>query len=249
VIRFGLRLALRGGREAAVRLVITAAGVALAAGLLLITLAGVNAVNAQNSRYAWLGTGSAATPPARSGAAPGPAAEPLWWRLGADYFGGQVIGRVDVAATGPGSPVPPGIPRLPGPGQFYASPALSRLLRTTPAAQLGHRFPGRQAGLIGTSALPAPNSLIIITATPPASSHACRVPSGSPASRPCPAAATESTAWSASASTQTASPSSSPSWHARCCSRCSSSSAAPPGCPRLPGRDDHRRAGSYAASL
>ena len=42
----------------------------------------------------------------------------------ADYFDGQIIGRVDVAATGPDSPVPPGIPRLPGPGEYYASPAL-----------------------------------------------------------------------------------------------------------------------------
>ena len=47
----------------------------------------------------------------------------------ADHFGSQTIYRVDVAATGPGSPVPPGIPDLPGPGQFYASPALARLLR------------------------------------------------------------------------------------------------------------------------
>ena len=48
------------------------------------------------------------------------------------------------------------------PGQFYASPALTRLLRSTPAAQLGDRFAGRQVGTIGPSALPAPNSLIII---------------------------------------------------------------------------------------
>jgi hypothetical protein len=93
--------------------------------------------------------------------------DPLWWQLRADYYGGQLIGRVDVAATGPDSPVPPGLPRLPGPGQFYASPALSRLLRTTPAAQLGDRFPGHQAGTIGAAALPAPNSLIIIVGHTP----------------------------------------------------------------------------------
>src|ERR1035441_553750 len=92
--------------------------------------------------------------------APGP--DPLWWLLRADYFGTQIVGRVDVAATGPSSPVPPGISRLPGPGQFYASPAFGKLLRSTPAAQLGHRFPGRQIGTIGASALPAPNSLLII---------------------------------------------------------------------------------------
>jgi hypothetical protein len=164
VIRLGLRLTLAGGREAAVRLIVTAAAVALGAGLLLVTLAGINAVNAQRDRYAWLGTGAGRPSPARpaDGSASAHAAEPLWWRLSADQLGGTAIDRVDVAATGTGSPVLPGIPRLPGPGQFYASPALSQVLRDTPAAQLGDRFPGHQIGSIGRSALPAPNSLIII---------------------------------------------------------------------------------------
>ena len=48
------------------------------------------------------------------------------WLLRDDVFDGQVIYRVDVAVTGPSSPVPPGIPRDPGPGQYYASPALAQ---------------------------------------------------------------------------------------------------------------------------
>lgn len=170
MIRFGLRLTLRGGQEAAVRLGVTAAAVALGVGLLLITLAGLNAVNTQNARYAWLGTGASPMSPARAGNTPASARaaapDPLWWLLSADEFDGQIIGRVDVAATGSRSPVPPGLTRLPGPGQFYASPALSQLLRSTPAAQLGDRFPGRQIAAIGPSALPAPNSLIIIIGHP-----------------------------------------------------------------------------------
>ena len=166
MIRLGLRLTFNGGKEAAVRFVITAAAVALGTGLLLITLAGLNAVNAQNARYAWLSTGaapsSAARPPGTSARAPAPAPDPLWWLLSVDEFTGRLIGRVDVAATGPRSPVPPGIPHLPGPGQYYASPALSKLLRSTPADQLGDRYPGHQIGTIGPAALPAPNSLVII---------------------------------------------------------------------------------------
>ena len=54
----------------------------------------------------------------------------------------KTIDVVDVAATGPDSPVPPGLSHLPGPGQFYASPALTRLLRSTPAAELGRPLPG-----------------------------------------------------------------------------------------------------------
>jgi len=179
MIRLGLRLTLNGGREAAIRLVLIAAAVALGVSLVLMSLAGINAVNAQNARYGWLGTGtvpsgggtvrgtgtvpasptgSAGTSTTRKASAP----DPLWWLLQADHFAGQTIARVDVAATGPHSPVPPGIPRLPGPGQFYASPALSALLRSTPAGELGDRFPGHQVGTIGAAALPAPNSLIII---------------------------------------------------------------------------------------
>jgi hypothetical protein len=161
VIRLGLRLTISGGKEAAVRLVMIAVAVAVGVGLLLTTLASLNAVNAQNARYAWLETGyTGSSAPDTTGAAS--ASDPLWWRLRADFYQGRLIGRVDVAATGPDSPIPPGIATLPGPGQFYASPALARLLRDTPAAQLGDRFPGTRIGVIGDAALPAPNSLIVI---------------------------------------------------------------------------------------
>ena len=73
-----------------------------------------------------------------------------------------------MAATGASSPVPPGIPRDPGPGQYYASPALAALLRSTPADQLADRYPGRLAGTIGDAALPSPNSLVIIIGRTPA---------------------------------------------------------------------------------
>jgi hypothetical protein len=163
VIRLGLRLTLSGGREAAVRLVLLVAAVGLGVGLLLTAVAGVNAVNTQNDRYAWLSTDDAST---AAGAAKAPAgsapADPFWWLIRADRFDGQLIGRIDVAATGPASPAPPGIPHLPGPGQYYASPALAVLLRSTPADQLAARYPGHLIGTIGDAALPSPNSLIIV---------------------------------------------------------------------------------------
>ncbi len=164
MIRLGLRLAVSGGREAVARLVIITAAVALGAGMLLTVLAGINAVNTQNHRYAWLNAGVAASTHAAgaTAAATGTSADPLWWSATADFFHHAQLGRVEVAPTGPTSPVPPGIPRLPGPGEYYASPELSRLLRTTPAGQLGDRFPGHQIGTIASAALPAPNSLIIV---------------------------------------------------------------------------------------
>ncbi|MCW3839171.1 ABC transporter permease [Micromonospora yasonensis] len=160
MIRFAARLTLAGGREAATRLVIIAAAVALGVGMLLTTLAGMNAVNAQNQRYAWLNTTVAP-------AAADPSVDPLWWLIRQDYYHGESIGRIEVAATGPDAPVPPGIPRLPGPGEYYVSPALGELLRTTPPAQLADRFPGHQVGTIGRAALPSPDSLLIVIGRTP----------------------------------------------------------------------------------
>jgi hypothetical protein len=169
MIRLGLRLAVSGGREAATRLILIALAVTAGSALLLVTLAGLNAVNAQNARYGWLATGTGTSTGTGTGA--GPAADGartnghdrLWWRLTADFYRGQLIGRVDVAATGPRSPVPPGLPALPGPGQYYASPALAALLRSAPPGQLRDRYPGHQIGLIGPAALPSPDSLVIVT--------------------------------------------------------------------------------------
>ncbi len=155
MIRLGLRLTLGSGREAALRVLVTAAAVALGVGLLLAALAGVNGLHAQTDRGAWLDTSAQASPPTSS-------SEPLWWLSGVDQFGNQAIDRVDVAAVGPNAPVPPGIPHLPGPGEYYASPALTTLLKSEPANELRDRYPGRQIGTIGAAALPSPNSLIIV---------------------------------------------------------------------------------------
>jgi hypothetical protein len=157
MIGFGLRLALAGGREAVLRLIIIAAAVALGAGLLLATLAGVNATNAQLTRYASLY-------PVASG---GGGAEPLWWSAREDFFHGKQIIRVDVAATGPGSPTPVGIATTPGPGEYYASPALRKLLAKTPADQLGDRYRGHDLGQIGAAGLISPDVLLVIVGGTP----------------------------------------------------------------------------------
>jgi hypothetical protein len=155
MIRLGLRLTLGSGREAALRVLVTAAAVALGVGLLLAALAGVNGLHAQTGRGAWLDTSAQASRPT-------PTSDRLWWLSGTDQFSNQAIDRIDVAATGPNAPVPPGLSRLPGPGDYFASPALTTLLRSEPANELRDRFPGHQIGTIGAAALPSPNSLIIV---------------------------------------------------------------------------------------
>ena len=164
MISLGLRLVLSGGREAVIRFLVLAAAVGLGVGLLLTVVAATNAVSTWNNRHAWFVTGTVFVPP-------GPATAgiaPLWWHPIGDTFDRQNIYRFDVAATGASSPVPPGITHDPGPGQYYASPALAALLRSTPADQLADRYPGRLAGTIGDAALPSPNSLVIIVGHTPA---------------------------------------------------------------------------------
>jgi len=123
VIPLALRLTVGGGRETLARLVAIVLAVAIGVALLLATLAGINAVNAQNARYAWLETGF--TPKSRIATQ---GVDPLWWQVTGDTYDGKTIARVDLAATGPHAPIPPGIAHLPGPGEFYASPAMSTLL-------------------------------------------------------------------------------------------------------------------------
>jgi hypothetical protein len=164
VIPLGLRLVVNGGREAITRLVVLVVAVAIGVGMLLTVVAATNAVSTWNNRHAWFVTGTVFV-------SPGPATAgvaPLWWHPVGDTFDGRDIYRFDVAATGASSPVPPGITRDPGPGQYYASPALAALLRSTPADELSGRYPGHLAGVIGDAALPSPDSLVIIIGHIPA---------------------------------------------------------------------------------
>ena len=85
-----------------------------------------------------------------------------------DFYQGQTISRLDVAALGPNAPVPPGITQLPPAGDYYASPALAALLKTVPADQLGERFPGTMIGTIGQAGLSGAGDLAIYIGHTPA---------------------------------------------------------------------------------
>lgn len=160
MIRLGLRLCVASGREAFARLVLTGLAMALGVAMLLVTFAGINAASAQNHRAAWL-----ATSPGSAAAARRTGVDGLWWLVTAQPYGSQLVVTADVAGTGPRSPVPPGIPRLPRPGQFYASPALSRLIRSTPPTALRDRFGTTQLGTISVGALSSPSDLVAVVGT------------------------------------------------------------------------------------
>src|SRR5580693_4208329 len=118
MVRLSLQLALRSGREAMVRLLITAAAVAVGVALLLGVLAEFHAFQANASQPCWSCAQGAALPRTL------PSHGDLW-NNSVDFYQGQTISRLDVAALGPGSPAPPGVSGLPAPGTYDASPALA----------------------------------------------------------------------------------------------------------------------------
>jgi hypothetical protein len=158
MIRLGLRLALRSGREALVRLLLIASAVAIGVAVLLPVLAVFHGFQAASDQRCWECT----TGPAAAGLTSGSGADAELWNYGEDYYAGQVIRRLDVAALGPRAPVVPGIPRIPPAGEYFASPALVRLLHSVPRDELGDRFPGVLVGVIGDAALSGPDDLVVI---------------------------------------------------------------------------------------
>jgi hypothetical protein len=154
MLRLGLRLTLRSGREALVRLLVTTAAVAVGVALLLGVLAEFHAFQAQSDQPCWSCTVGSPVPSSL------PARGELW-NNSVDFYRGQTITRLDVAALGADAPLPPGISHLPAAGAYYASPALAALLRTVPADELGERFPGHLIGTIGDAGLTGPGQLAI----------------------------------------------------------------------------------------
>ena len=167
-----LKLAVVGSRSAYGRLAGIVGGVAVGVCLLLLLWGGANGLSARDDRGAWLredGSSSQGGPVAYDPSATGPATpEPLTpdkLLMSAnpiEVFRDQLINRRDFAALSTTTVKIPGIPEPPAPGQYYASPALQGLIESTPRNQLGDRF-GQFAGTIDDSALPGPDSLIVIT--------------------------------------------------------------------------------------
>lgn len=163
MIRLAIRLAFAGGREQFVRLVVTAAGVGLGVVLLLLAAVTLPAFKAHEARAGWTDTSVHNVRPVQDESR----TDPLLWLMRDDGFDGRDLLRVDVAALGPRSPVPPGIDRLPGPGELAVSAALERLMTEVPAAQLADRFPGRIVATVGGAALQAPDSLVVFVGSDP----------------------------------------------------------------------------------
>lgn len=156
MFRLGFHLTLRGGREGLVRLLVTTLAVGIGVGLLLSVLAVFQAYSSTIGRPCWECTSSTSD----TGA--------LLWNYSQDYYDGATIERLDVAAPSAGAPTMPGLTHMPAAGQYYASPALAKLLTQTPKDLLGARFPGTLAGTVGAAALDGPDELAVVVGRPAA---------------------------------------------------------------------------------
>ncbi len=156
--RLGLRLAVAGGRESLLRLAVTAFGVAVGVMLLLLCLTGQSAEQGRAERSGW----QSADPDT-----PATAPDPALFLTVTDYHEGTAMIRAYVAALGPRPPVPPGLERLPGPGEVAVSPAMRRLLASTPDDQLDDRYPGRVTATIGDAGLAHPDQLVALIGRTP----------------------------------------------------------------------------------
>ena len=162
MIQLGIWLALRSGREALVRLAVITAAVGIGVGLLLSVLAIYQGYQASVAKACWQCTET--DPHATSGS--------LLWNYGVDTYQGRSIDRLDVATLTSDTPVVPGLAAMPTPGQYYASPALARLLATLPADELADRYPGTLAGTIRPAGLQSPDALAIVIGYTPGALHA-----------------------------------------------------------------------------
>ncbi|KAA6214249.1 ABC transporter permease [Streptomyces albofaciens JCM 4342] len=148
----GVRFAVDGGREGRLRTALTALGVGLGVAVLLLAAAVPHAVATavarDNARSDGVFEGT--RPSARS---------LLVAETDTTYRRQPVRGRL-VQPDGGRPALPPGVTRLPDPGEMVVSPALADLLASPDGTLLRDRFPGvRVVGRIGDEGLAGPGEL------------------------------------------------------------------------------------------
>jgi hypothetical protein len=168
-LQIALRV-LRVDRRTRTSAILTAAGVAVATGLvlLLVSLPFATQVRAERAQWQEQSYSSNSEQPA-----------PLLLSYSEDFVNGQKMTRVDVAVMGNPADVklPAGMPKLPAPGETLASPELAKLMRELPASQLADRFTPNIAGSLGNDALRFPEQLAAIVGHTPEDMPSDAVPS------------------------------------------------------------------------
>ncbi|OII66208.1 ABC transporter permease [Streptomyces sp. CC77] len=155
----GLRLLLGAGRSNRIRFLLMAAGSSVGVCCLALVLTIPSILDAHDGRAA---AREPRTASARS-------AEATLIVQRSDPYGSRPFTRVFVA-PGQGDPrgrdtAPPGIDRLPGPGELFVSPRVHDLLRDEPDVKA--LLPGNEAGVIRPAGLAHPDELLAYVGTTP----------------------------------------------------------------------------------
>ncbi|MEH1127897.1 ABC transporter permease [Micromonospora sp. CPCC 206061] len=149
----GARLAIAGGRDGWTRALLAAVAMGIGVAALLLAAAVPGALDARQARVDardWQSIGD--RPPADNTV--------LVAQQFDAAFRDQAVYAVLLRAEGPRAPVPPGIARLPQPGEVVVSPALRALLASKDADLFAPRLGGaRVVGTIGPAGLAGPQEL------------------------------------------------------------------------------------------
>lgn len=154
-LALGMRFAVSGGREGWTRTALTAVGVGLGVALLFAAAAVPQLLDSRENRDA-----ARETPKATSQAVDKGITNTtfLWAEASTEYRGDPVGGRL-LRAEGADAPPPPGVAKIPGPGEMVVSPALRELLASSEGALLAQRLDDRIVGTIGDAGLVDPGEL------------------------------------------------------------------------------------------
>ncbi|WP_233508153.1 FtsX-like permease family protein [Spongiactinospora gelatinilytica] len=150
-LRLSWRLLRGGGARGLVGAGLTLAAVAVSTALLLFAVGMNVAFEARADREAWRnpvaaqGTAAVAVQSARP-----------------EYVGERIISLVEIAALRPGVAPPPGLARVPAPGEVWMSPALAALARELPRDELSGRFPAGPVRIIGDAGLVHRDELVAV---------------------------------------------------------------------------------------
>lgn len=156
---------LRVDRRTQVSTILTAMGVAVATGLVMLLVALPFATEERAQRAVW-------QDPGMSMYQGGPGGTVSWASSDdviSDVDGDRPIVRIDVAplADPADIPLPAGIDRLPGPGEMLQSPELAWLASELPPERLADRFNAKPVGLIEHQALRFPEQLVVLVGHAP----------------------------------------------------------------------------------
>lgn len=150
-LALGARFTVTGGREGWTRTVLTAVGVGLGVALLLIAAAVPAMMNTRDQKRVArdVSIGSyIAKPTDRT----------LLTADAATVYRDKAVSGTLLHAEGPRAEAPPGVAKLPAAGEMVVSPALKKLLRSTPL--LRERIPYTITGTIGHAGLMGPGELV-----------------------------------------------------------------------------------------